>query len=75
MLLSEHRGEEHIDVKTEYGYNVIKLKNASIRIIDGDCRDAICIKSGFISKPGQLLFHINLWKSLNLHVRCCGSNP
>lgn len=55
ILLSEHRGEDQIDVKTEYGYNVIELKDASIRIIDADCRDAICIKSGFISKPGQLL--------------------
>ena len=26
----------------------------SIGIIDADCRDKICIKSGFISKPGQL---------------------
>ena len=55
ILLSEHRGEEQIDVKTDYGYNVIEIKDASIAIIDADCRDKICIKSGFISKPGQLL--------------------
>ena len=55
ILLSEHIGEEQIDVKTEYGYNIIEIKDQSIAIIDADCRDKICIKSGFISKPGQLL--------------------
>ena len=54
ILLSEHRGEEQIDVKTKYGYNIIEIKDQSIGIIDADCPDKICIKSGFISKPGQL---------------------
>ena len=54
ILLSEHIGEDKIDVKTEYGYNIIEIKDQSIGIIDADCRDRICIKSGFISKPGQL---------------------
>ena len=55
ILLSEHIGEEQIDVKTDYGYNIIEIKDASIAIIDSDCPDKTCIKSGFISKPGQLL--------------------
>lgn len=55
ILLSEHKGEDKIDVKTEYGYNIIEIKDGSIGIIDADCPDIICIKSGFISKPGQLL--------------------
>ena len=33
----------------------MKLKMHSIAIIDSDCPDKICIKSGFISKPGELL--------------------
>ena len=54
ILLSEHRGREQIDVKTKYGYNIIEIKDQSIGIIDADCRDKICIKSGFISNPGQI---------------------
>ena len=54
IILSEHSGEDKIDVKTEYGYNIIDIKDQSIGIIDADCRDRICIKSGFISKPGQI---------------------
>ena len=55
ILLSEHKGEEQIDVKTDYGYNIIEIKDASVAIIEADCPDKICIKSSFISKPGQLL--------------------
>ena len=33
----------------------IEIEDDSIGILDSDCRDKICIKSGFISKPGQLL--------------------
>lgn len=51
--LSEHRGEEKINVKTKYGYNIVDVKNQSVSIIDADCKDKICIKEGAISKPGQ----------------------
>lgn len=54
ILLSEHRGDEEIEVKTKYGYNTIQIKDDSIGIIDSDCPDKICVKSGFISKPGDL---------------------
>lgn len=53
--LSEHRGEDQIEVKTKNGYNIIEIKDQSIRIIDADCPDKICIKSGFISESGQSL--------------------
>lgn len=55
ILLSEHRGEESLDVKSKYGYNIIDIKDDSIRILDADCKDGICIKSGFISKTGESL--------------------
>lgn len=55
IFLSEHTGDEFIDVKTEYGYNIIEVKDDSIRITESDCPDKICVKSGFISKPGELL--------------------
>jgi hypothetical protein len=55
ILLSEHRGEEEFKVKTEDGYNLIVLKDNSIAIIDADCPDKVCMKPGFISKPGESL--------------------
>lgn len=51
--LSEHKGEDFINIKTKYGYNKIKVSDGSIGITDADCKDKICVKTGFISKPGQ----------------------
>lgn len=53
--LSEHRGDEKIDIKTASGYNTLEIKDQSIKVIDADCRDKICEKSGFISEPGQII--------------------
>lgn len=51
--LSEHRGEDKININSKYGYNVIDIRDNSIGVIDADCQDKICIESGFISKPGE----------------------
>lgn len=53
--LSEHKGEEEFYIKSKYGYNLVKIKDQSIAIIDADCHDKICERPGFISKPGQSL--------------------
>ncbi|MBE6087199.1 NusG domain II-containing protein [Clostridium beijerinckii] len=53
--LSEHRGEDQIDIKTSYGDNIIEVKDKSIKVIDADCKDKICVRSGFISEPGQII--------------------
>lgn len=53
--LSNNNGEQEINVKTKYGYNVVKIKGQSVAIIDADCPDKICERPGFISKPGQSL--------------------
>ena len=55
IFLSEHKGEDTMELKTEYGYNTIEIKDNSIRVLDADCRDKICMKPGFISKAGESL--------------------
>jgi hypothetical protein len=51
--LSEHTGVDELEIKTKYGYNIIKVSAQSIQIIDADCKDKICVKTGILSKPGQ----------------------
>lgn len=34
-------------------FNKIELEPGKIRIIDADCPDKICVKTGWISEPGQ----------------------
>lgn len=53
--LSSHKGNETFQIKTDLGYNIIKVENNSISIIDADCKDKICIKEGTISIPGQTI--------------------
>ena len=37
--------------KDHKGYNIIEIDKGSIRFIDADCPDKICIKSGVLKKP------------------------
>ncbi|MCC5423739.1 NusG domain II-containing protein [Clostridium botulinum] len=39
--------------KHHKGYNVIEIDKGSIRFIDADCPDKVCIKSGVLKKPGE----------------------
>lgn len=55
ILLSAHRGEKQFKIQTEDGYNLVIVKDDSIAIIEADCPDKVCIKPGFISKPGESL--------------------
>lgn len=47
--------EETIDLKTDLGENIIKISNGKVQILDADCPDKVCVKDGYISKPGQSL--------------------
>ncbi|NFF11872.1 NusG domain II-containing protein [Clostridium botulinum] len=35
------------------GYNIIEVDKGSIRFIEANCRNKICIKSGVLRKPGE----------------------
>lgn len=53
--LSEHRGEEVIELKTKEGLNIIKIKDDKIGIIEADCADKVCMNPEYIDKAGQSL--------------------
>lgn len=40
-------------VDTGYGMNKVLIENEAITITEADCPDAICIRTGFISKPKE----------------------
>ncbi len=46
---------ETFTVKTEFGTNVIKVENGKVHVHEADCPDKICIKDGYIDKPGEIL--------------------
>jgi len=47
---------EEFTIKTDNGhYNTIEVKHNSISIISADCPHKECVKSGWISQPGEML--------------------
>lgn len=44
-----------IEVKTEYGTNIVYIHDGGAEVVDADCRDLICKETGFISKTGQTI--------------------
>lgn len=44
--------EQEIEIKTEYGYNLLKVHDYGIEMIDADCPDKVCYTFGFIERNG-----------------------
>ncbi|AWI06912.1 NusG domain II-containing protein [Clostridium drakei] len=55
VQLNDKNYKQTIEVKNEYGYNIVKIENGTVRIIDADCADKMCVKSGTISEVEQSL--------------------
>ncbi|WP_097027088.1 NusG domain II-containing protein [Clostridium peptidivorans] len=51
--LSKLKGTEKFDIKSGDHFNTIVVENNKISIIDADCPDKVCIKTGWISDAGQ----------------------
>ena len=47
--------ETTIKISNSSGYNLIKVSEGAISIVEADCPDKICIKSGKIKNPGEVI--------------------
>ncbi|BCG57009.1 NusG domain II-containing protein [Paenibacillus sp. URB8-2] len=47
--------EQTIDIRTERGYNILKVHDYGIEMYDADCPDKVCLGFGFISLPKQTI--------------------
>jgi hypothetical protein len=48
-------GQKEIEIKTEYGHNILKVYDHGIQMVYSDCPKKISMKMGFISKPNQVI--------------------
>ncbi len=48
-------GKKSVEIKSDYGYNVVELENRRIRIVHSDCADQICTGAGWIDRPNQVI--------------------
>ncbi|MEN8078054.1 NusG domain II-containing protein [Clostridioides difficile] len=53
--LSAHKGEQIIDINIDEHINKIIIKDNTIRMIEADCADSLCIYQGEIRRVGQSL--------------------
>lgn len=47
--------EKTITIETEYGINIIEIKDKKVKMIESSCPDKLCIKQGEAHSPGQLI--------------------
>lgn len=47
--------EETIEVDTEFGHNVIQIKDNSVSSIEADCPDQLDVLQGAIYEPGEMI--------------------
>lgn len=52
---SEISETKRIEIKSDFGYNILEITPNSARITEASCKDKIDVQSGEISKPGQML--------------------
>ena len=53
--LTGHRGTEEIVVADEHGTNTIRIEDETIAVIDADCPDLVCVKTGKAAKKGDVI--------------------
>ncbi|MGG1614508.1 NusG domain II-containing protein [Paenibacillus phoenicis] len=49
-----------IEVKTERGYDILKIHDKGIEVIESDCPQKICFTFGLISKPKEAIICLPL---------------
>jgi hypothetical protein len=47
--------EQTIEVRTDRGYNILKVHDYGIEMYDADCPDQVCLGFGFITLPKQTI--------------------
>ena len=51
--LTGHRGKETVEIVSDRGRNLIQVEDESICVLEADCPDKVCVKTGSLSKNGQ----------------------
>ncbi|MDN4067612.1 NusG domain II-containing protein [Paenibacillus vini] len=59
-----------IEVKTETGYDILKVHDKGIEVIESDCPQKICFTFGLISKPKEVIICL----PLKMYIEVNGSD-
>ena len=53
--LTGHTGTEDLIITDEHGTNTIRIEGETIAVIDADCPDLVCVKTGKAEKKGDVI--------------------
>ena len=45
--------KEEIKIKSKEGYNIVKIHDKGVEIIEASCPDKVCVHQGFITKSSE----------------------
>lgn len=54
------REPQYIEVRTERGYDLLKVHDYGIEVVESDCPQKICFTFGHITKPGEVIICLPL---------------
>ena len=46
---------QSIQIQNQYGSNTLSIQNGTVSMTDSDCRNQICVQTGPIEAPGQMI--------------------
>lgn len=55
IKLTKDMQETTFTIKTNLGTNVVNISDGKIRMLDSNCHDKVCVRSGFIDKIGETI--------------------
>ena len=53
--LTRHTGTEYITISDGDGKNVIRIEGETIAVVDADCPDHVCVRTGKAEKKGDVI--------------------
>ncbi len=53
IILTDYEVDTEILIETQYGYNKLLIQNEKIRVLEADCPDKTCVKTGFTNSSSK----------------------
>lgn len=53
--LTGHVGTDEIRIADEHGENTIRIEDETVAVVDADCPDLVCVKTGKAKKKGDVI--------------------
>ena len=53
--LTGHTGTEEIVITDAHGTNTIRIEGETLAVVDADCPDLVCVKTGKAEKKGDVI--------------------